>query len=73
MSTLGLCCIVKSTWTQESSIEWKAWRAPNYEARKDLVRWEQDMKKSIETKTFKDRGQSDYNQYLEEEEKYLIK
>ena len=45
----------------------------NYEARKDLVRWEQDMKKSIETKTFKDRGQSDYNQYLEEEEKYLIK
>ena len=39
----------------------------NYEARKDLVRWEQDMKKSIETKTFKDRGQSDYNQYLDEE------
>ena len=44
----------------------------NYEARKDLLRWEQDMKKSIETKTFKDRGQSDYNQYLEKERKYLI-
>ena len=28
----------------------------NYEARKDWVRWEQDMKKNIETKTFKDRG-----------------
>ena len=45
----------------------------NYEARKDLVRWEQDMKNRIETDTFKQRGQSDYKRYLDEEKKYVIK
>ena len=41
-----------------------------YSANAELVRWETEMKKKIEQKTFQDRGKSDYNRYLQEEIKY---
>ena len=44
----------------------------NYKAKPELVRWEKDMKNNIEAYTFKDRGKSDYEEYLKEEEKYTI-
>ena len=44
----------------------------NYNAKPELVRWEKDMKNNIEAYTFKDRGKSDYEEYLKEEEKYTI-
>ena len=44
----------------------------NYKAKSDLIRWEQDIKMIIEQRTFKDRGMTDYHQYLEEEERYQI-
>ena len=39
----------------------------NFEARKDLVRWEKSMKADIETKTFRIRGKSDLEEYMKEE------
>ena len=42
----------------------------DYSANSELVRWETNIKERIEKKTFKDRGKSDYNTYLQEESKY---
>ena len=42
----------------------------NYEAKKELVRWEKHMKADIETKTFSIRGKSDLKEYIKEETKY---
>ena len=44
----------------------------NYNAKPELVRWEQNIKDTIEAKTFKDRGTLDYEKYLYEEEEYKI-
>ena len=44
----------------------------NFEARKDLVRWEKSMKADIETKTFRIRGKSDLEEYMKEEIQYNI-
>ena len=44
----------------------------NYTAKPELVRWEQNIKDTIEAKTFKDRGTLDYEKYLYEEEEYKI-
>ena len=44
----------------------------NYEAKPELVRWEQNMKDTIEKRTFMDRGTLDYDKYLIEEEEYHI-
>ena len=44
----------------------------NFEARKDLVRWETSMKADIETKTFRIRGKSQLEEYMKEEIKYNI-
>ena len=44
----------------------------NFEARKDLVRWEKSMKADIETKTFRIRGESDLEEYMKEERQYNI-
>jgi len=42
----------------------------SYEANRELVRWEERMKKKTEFKTFRDRGNVDVKRYLDEEEKY---
>ena len=42
----------------------------HYSANSELVRWETNMKKIIEQKTFQDRGKSDYNRYAAEEIRY---
>ena len=42
----------------------------DYSANSELVRWETNIKERIEKQTFKHRGKSDYNTYLEEETKY---
>ena len=42
----------------------------SYSANSELVRWETNIKDSIEKKTFKDRGKYDYERYLEEEQRY---
>ena len=42
----------------------------DYSANSELVRWETNIKERIEKKTFKHRGKSDYNTYLQEESKY---
>ena len=44
----------------------------DYKAKPELVKWELDMKKNIEARTFKDRGIKDYEKYLREEEIYNI-
>ena len=44
----------------------------DYKAKPELVKWELDMKKNIEARTFKDRGKKDYEKYLREEEIYNI-
>ena len=41
-----------------------------YEARKELVQWEKQIKKNVETMTFKIRGQQDLEKYMNEELKY---
>ena len=43
----------------------------NFEARKDLVRWETSVKADIETKTFRIRGESDLEEYMKEELQYI--
>ena len=42
----------------------------SYEARKDLIRWEKQIKASIETTTFSIRGKLDLEKYMSEELKY---
>ena len=44
----------------------------NYEARKELVRWEKQIKADIETKTFSIRGKSDLEEYMREELRYKM-
>ena len=44
----------------------------NYEARKELVRWEKQIKADIETKTFSIRRKSDLEEYMREELKYKM-
>ena len=48
----------------------KLYENRKYNANNELVRWETRIKETIEKKTFKDRGRSDYNKYLNEENKY---
>ena len=48
----------------------KLYENRKYNANNELVRWETRIKETIEKKTFKDRGRSDYNKYLKEENKY---
>ena len=40
------------------------------EANNELIRWERNMKTTIEYTTFKERGDSDYEMYIYEESKY---
>ena len=35
-----------------------------------LIRWETNIKKNIEEKTFQDRGKADYDRYVREELEY---
>ena len=42
----------------------------NFEARKELVRWEGYIKADVERKTFRIRGKADLEEYLKEELKY---
>ena len=42
----------------------------SYEANRELVRWEETMKKKTELKTFRCRGNIDVKKYLDEEEQY---
>ena len=42
----------------------------SYEANRELVRWEETMKKKTELKTFRCRGDNDVKKYLDEEEQY---
>ena len=42
----------------------------SYEANDELIRWERNMKTTIEHTTFKERGDSDYEMYINEESKY---
>ena len=44
----------------------------NFQARKDLDRWEKHTKAHIETKIFRIRGQSDLKEYMREELKYTF-
>ena len=41
-----------------------------YEANDELIRWKRNMKTTIEYTTFKERGDSDYEMYINEESKY---
>ena len=42
----------------------------DYSAKKELLRWEKDMKENVESKTFEMRGASTYERYNKEEEQY---
>ena len=42
----------------------------HYSANSELVRWETNMRKKIEEKSFQDRGKSDYDRYAAEEIRY---
>ena len=38
----------------------------DYKLNEEVVRWEQKMKKDIEYRTFRDRGDLDFEEYLKE-------
>ena len=42
----------------------------DYSAKKELLRWEKDMKENVESKTFEMRGPSIYEKYNKEEAQY---
>jgi len=46
--------------------------ARSYDARTQVLQWEKNMKEKVERKTFRDRGQQDYEQYLVEEQSDLL-
>ena len=68
-STLGLCCTIVRTL---NSLILNATLDENrhYSANSELVRWETNMEKIIEQKTFQDGGKSDYDRYAAEEIRY---
>ena len=42
----------------------------DYSAKKELLRWEEDMKANVESESFRLRGQTVFERYKEEEEQY---
>ena len=42
----------------------------NYSVNKKLLRWEGEMKRTVEERTFKDRGRVDYEKFILEENDY---
>ena len=42
----------------------------DYSAKKELLRWEKDLKENVESKTFEMRGASTYEKYNKEEAQY---
>ena len=44
----------------------------SFEAKKELVAWEQNMRNTIEKSTFKQRGTTDFDKYMNEEKTFII-
>ena len=42
----------------------------DYSAKKELLRWEKDMKANVESESFRLRGQTVFERYNKEEEQY---
>ena len=42
----------------------------DYSAKKELTKWETNMKVNVESKTFRMRGQLIYEKYIKEEKQY---
>ena len=54
MSTLGICCALNSKIINGLILNEKLDEDHSYEANRELVRWEETMKKHTECKTFRD-------------------
>ena len=62
---MGICCPVKTLILNVRLDENR-----DYSAKKELLRWEKDLKENVESKTFEMRGASTYEKYKKEETQY---
>ena len=62
---MGICCPVKTLILNVRLDENR-----DYSAKKELLRWEKDLKENVESKTFQMTGASIYEMYNKEEAQY---